>query len=271
MKVGLALGSGGAKGLAHIAYLEVLDQLGVKVSGIAGASMGALVGAFYAAGMPAKELRALAQGIGIRDLPRILDLSGFRDGGFIKGKKIEEWIGERLPVRRFEDLKVPLKIVATDFWVREQIVFDKGDLVPAIRASIAIPGVIEPFDLDGRLLVDGGVVNPVPFDLLEGCDFIIAIDVAGPSGSTRDPAIEDRDPGRLEILMGSFGIMGKVIMEQRAEDERIAIYLRPALAGFKSMDFLKAKEILDSVREDALALMAELVRRKVDVKAGRAR
>jgi len=262
MKVGLALGSGGAKGIAHIAYLEVLDQLRIQTSRIAGSSMGALVGAFYAAGMSASRIRDLALGIGLRDLPKMIDISRLKDSGLIKGRKIEDWLAENLPVRRFDQLRIPLRIVATDFWRKEQVVFEEGDLIPAIRASISIPGVLEPYPIGDRLLVDGGVVNPVPFDLLGDADFVVGIDVSGeaePDGS--------RDPGRIEVLLGAYAIMGKIIMEQRAVDGRCSLYLRPPVAGFRSMDFLKAKEILDAVREDAEAFRLELMRRKVDRKA----
>ncbi|HTX72327.1 MAG TPA: patatin-like phospholipase family protein, partial [Rectinemataceae bacterium] len=207
MKVGLALGSGGAKGIAHIAYLEVLDQLCIRTSELAGSSMGALIGAFYAAGIPARRIRDIAVGIGLRDLPKIIDLSGPRDSGIIKGRKIEDWLGEMLPVRRFEQLRMPLRIVATDFWRKEQVVFDSGELIPAIRASISIPGVFEPYTIGSRLLVDGGVANPVPFDLLRDSDFIVGIDVSGGA----DP-LGERDPGRVEVLLGAYAIMGRIIM-----------------------------------------------------------
>lgn len=262
MKVGVALGSGGAKGIAHIAYLEVLDQLRIQTSHISGSSMGALVGAFYAAGMPARKLRDLALGIGLRDLPKMIDFSGIRDSGIIKGRKIEDWLAENLPVRRFDQLRIPLRIVATDFWRKEQAVFEDGDLIPAIRASIAIPGVIEPHVIGDRLFVDGGVANPVPFDLLEDCDFIVGIDVSGEA----EPDLS-HDPGRIEVLLGAYAIMGKIIMEQRAADGRVSLYLRPPVAGFRSMDFLKAKEILETVAEDAESFRLELLRRKIDRKA----
>ncbi|HUW41465.1 MAG TPA: patatin-like phospholipase family protein [Rectinemataceae bacterium] len=262
MKVGIALGSGGARGIAHIAYLEVLDQLRIGVARISGSSMGALVGAFYAAGMSAARIRDLTTGIGLRDIPKLLDLSGPRDSGIVKGHKIENWIADNLPVKRFEELRMPLRIVATDFWRREQVVFESGELVPAIRASISIPGLFEPYIIDGRLLVDGGVVNPVPFDQLGEADFAVGVDVGGDS----DPE-ESRDPGRIEILLGAYAIMGKIIMEQRAADRRLAMYLRPPVGRFRTLDFLKAKEILDAVRDDAEAFRLELMRRKVDQKA----
>ncbi|MDA8425196.1 MAG: patatin-like phospholipase family protein [Treponema sp.] len=262
MKVGIALGSGGARGIAHIAYLEVLDQLRIGVARISGSSMGALIGAFYAAGMSAAKIRDLAAGIGLRDLPRLLDFSGLRDSGIIKGRKIEDWLADNLPVKRFEELRIPLRVVATDFWRREQVVFESGELAPAIRASISIPGLLEPYALGGRLLVDGGVVNPVPFDLLGDADFIVGIEVAGAAESGGP-----HDPGRIEVLLGAYAIMGKIIMEQRAADKRVALYLRPPVGSFSSLDFLKVAEILEAVRNDAEAFRLELMRRKVDQKA----
>jgi NTE family protein len=265
MKVGLALGSGGAKGLAHIAFIEVLDQMLIKVSAISGSSMGALVGALYAGGMSGRELRDLAKSVTLLDLPRLIDAPSFKEPFGIKGKKIEDWLREILPVKRFEDLPIPLRVVATDYRKEEQVVYSSGDIAHAVRASISIPGVFQPYEFGGRVLVDGGVVNPVPFDVLEGlADFLIAIDVGGEA-----PTGEFKLPGPFENLLGAYAIMQKVIMEQRALDKRIALYHKPPLRGFKIADFLKSEEILDSVREEAEAFRRELVAAKVDQKARR--
>ena len=263
MKVGLALGSGGAKGLAHIAYLEVLDQLLIKTSAIAGSSMGALVGALYAGGMSGARLRDLARSVTVLDLPKFLDAPSLKESFGIKGKKIEQWLREILPIQRFEDLPIPLRVVATDFWRGEQVVFSSGDIAQAVRASISIPGVFQPYELDGRVLVDGGVVNPVPFELLDGlADYVIAVDVSGEASQA-----EPKAPGPVEVLLHAFSIMGKVIMKERAKDKRISLYRRPALRGFRTADFLRAEEILDSVRDDAEGFRRELVAAGVDRKA----
>jgi NTE family protein len=221
------------------------------------------VGALYAGGMGGRQLRDLATGITLRDLPRFLDAPSLKDLQGIKGRKIEEWLREILPVKRFEDLPIPLRVVATDFWKGEQFVFSSGDIAQAVRASISIPGVFHPYELDGRVLVDGGVVNPVPFELLDGlADFVVAVDVSGDTESGDSKAL-----GPVETLLGAFSIMGKVIMEQRAQDSRISLYHRPSLRGFRTADFLKAEEILDSVREDAELFRRELVAAKADRKA----
>ena len=134
--------------------------------------------------MSGGRLRDLAKGITIRDLPRLLDAPSLKEALGIKGRKIEEWIREILPIKRFEDLPIPLRVVATDYWKGEQVVFSSGDIAQAVRASISIPGVFQPYELGGRVFVDGGVVNPVPFELLEGlADFVVAIDVSGEAAS----------------------------------------------------------------------------------------
>jgi NTE family protein len=265
VKVGLALGSGGARGYAQIAYLEVLDQLRIRTSMIAGVSMGALIGAFYASGMAARDMRALAESISMRNMAHIIDLAGPLNSGFLKGRRAEDWIRANLPCARFEDLRIPLRVVATDFRKREQVVFESGELAPAIRASISIPGVFEPYEYGGRLFVDGGIVNPVPIDLLEETDFRVGIDVSGEPSSDAG-----KDPGRFEVLFSSYGIMAKIIMERRILDEKVSLYQKPAIRGFSSLEFTKAAEIIESVREDAESFRDALISLNVDGRARRA-
>jgi NTE family protein len=220
--------------------------------------------------MSAAQLRDLATGISLRDLPKFLDTPSFKDFQGIKGKKIEDWIREVLPIKNFEELPIPFRVIATDFWKGEEVVFSSGDIAQAVRASISIPGVFHPREIEGRVLVDGGVVNPVPFENLEGlADFVIAIDVSGEPETGELKSGESKMPGPVDTLMGAFSIMGRVIMRQRAEDSRIALYHRPALRGFRTADFLKAQEILDSVREEAEDFRRELIAAKADRKARR--
>lgn len=215
--------------------------------------------------MSGAGLRDLAKGITLRDIPRFLDAPSLKDAFGIKGRKIEEWLRGILPVKRFEDLSVPLRVVATDFWKGEEVVFSSGDIAQAVRASISIPGVFQPYELGGRLLVDGGVVNPVPFEPLDGlADFVIAVDVSGEASRS-----ESRAPGPVETLIHVFSIMGKVIMEERARDERIALYRRPALRGIRTGDFLRSEEIIDSVREDAEDFRRELIEAGAARESGR--
>ena len=174
-KVGIALGSGGAKGISHIGVLEVLAKNGVKFDEIAGCSIGAIVGAMFAAGVSFEKMKELAFGINIKNLWKIFDFSFPSAGGFVKGKAVEKLLKQVLPVRKFEDLQIPFKCVAADIITGEQIVFSSGDLIPAIRASISIPGFFQHYEYQNHVLVDGGIVNPLPLDLLSDDIFKIAV------------------------------------------------------------------------------------------------
>lgn len=254
-RFGVALGGGGAKGLCHIAFLKALDELGVRPSIITGTSIGAIIGGFFAAGFTGKELEALLKKIRFTDLSKIvLDFSLFSDSAILKGKGVEDFLAKYLPVRTFVDLDVPLKVVATDFWSRREVVFDNGDLVTAIRASMALPALFEPVRLDDVVLIDGGAVNPLPYDLLEGCDVTIAIDVSGAKTYTGD----DMVPNMLESIMSTFQIMQASIVEAKKKLSHPHIYVKPALTNIRILDFYRYKEILAVVQEDVARFKEEL-------------
>ncbi|MFA7001638.1 MAG: patatin-like phospholipase family protein [Candidatus Omnitrophota bacterium] len=178
--IGLALGSGAAHGLAHIGVLKVLEEEGIRPDVIAGASIGALIGALWAAGQSAADIEGIAKSInpknGFRQLVGFRDLA-FPTIGFLKGNQICRFLRPYLAGRTFQDLRVPLKIVATDFFTSEEVVLDSGDVLDAVRASIAIPGIFEPFYYRGRYLLDGGVIDPLPVRVLAqmGIKKIIAV------------------------------------------------------------------------------------------------
>ena len=246
-RIGLALGSGGAKGLSHIAYLKVLDEMQVKPSVISGTSIGALVGAFYAAGMDGKQIEDLFDDMGIRKIGSMVDPSIFSNSGLLKGKKVEAFLADNLPVKQFSELRIPLKIVATDFWKREEVVFDSGDLVRAIRASIAIPVVMEPLVAAGRTLTDGGTVNPLPYDLIRGdCDILVAIDVSG----ERVPEGHHPVPNMMENIFSTFQTMQTSIVRSKMKTSKPDLYLQPHLENFQLLDFYRKEEIFKSVERD---------------------
>ena len=166
-RIGVALGAGGAKGLSHIAFLQALDELGVRPAVIAGTSIGAVIGGFYAAGVSGDRLAQLVKDIGFRDLYKIvLDFSILSQSAIFTGKAVEDFLSREIPARTFEELEIPLKVVATNFWDRRPVVFDRGNLITAIRASMAMPAIFEPVLLNDTVLVDGGAVNPLPYDLI---------------------------------------------------------------------------------------------------------
>jgi NTE family protein len=253
-RIGLALGGGGAKGLAHIPMLEVLDDLGIRPHRIAGTSIGAVMGALYASGKSGKEIRGLVDRLTVGEHESWLT-SLFKEditrwwqfievqlglGGLLDTAPFAAFLREELGSHRFTDLQIPLQVVAADFWSRQQVVFDSGELLPAIQASIAIPGLFSPVQFNGQVLVDGGLVNPVPYDLLwDDCDLVIAIDVLG----SRTPSKENGEPSYFETTFNTYQILQNTIIQEKMRHRPPDIYIRPALNNIRVLEFNRVDEI----------------------------
>lgn len=178
VRIGIALASGGSRGCAHSGVLRVLEREGIPIAAVAGTSIGALVGGVYAAGIPADHIqREWLEA----DLPRVVRafLPGFPRAGLSSGREMERYIRSLIGDVRFEDLPIPFAAVACDLNTGEAIVLQSGPLAKAIRASASIPGVFHPVRWDGRLLVDGGLVDPLPIRVCRqlGADVVIGVDV----------------------------------------------------------------------------------------------
>jgi NTE family protein len=251
--IAIALGGGGARGLAHIVALEALDELGVRPALIAGTSMGAVIGAAYASGMPAKALRCYVLDT-LRDRAQVLarllqarigrlsDLvRGLGNPVLIDGEKFLDLFWPEAVPDRFEDLTLPFVAIATDYYGRCEAVLGSGPLVTAVAGSMAIPGLIRPVEAGGRVLVDGGAVNPLPFDHLVGkADIIVAVDVSG------GPALEGRGlPDGFEAMFGAAQIMQNAIVAEKLKARGPDVLIRPVVEGFRALDFFKAKAILN--------------------------
>jgi NTE family protein len=271
MKIGLALGGGGAKGFAHVPILEALDDLGLRPAQIAGSSIGAVIGALYAAGLSGQDIRKAVDDLVIseeddwreilfnKDLRRIADLvrPGLARGSLLNSGNFLKVLGHHLPAQSFSDLQIPLTVVAADFWSRQQVVLKDGLLLPAIAASAALPGLFKPYLLGDRLLVDGGMVNPVPFDLLDThCDITIAVDVMGTRIQRDRPG-----PSLLESVFNAFQIMQQTILSEKLEQSRPDIYLRSPLTDIRVLDFHKVDEIYRQSAKVKVLLQRELERR----------
>jgi NTE family protein len=249
--VALALGAGGSRGLAHIPVLEAFDELGVRPTAIAGASLGALIGAGYAAGMTAKETRNYVVGL-LRDRGEVMRrLLSVRVGRVVDllatGNPVladaEAFVDQFLPVdvpAEFSVLRTPLVTVATDFWQRKEVVIRSGPLRSALAASIAVPGLFRPVEREGCVLVDGGTTNPLPFDLLRGqADIVVAVDVTG--GPTRRSG---GIPNSFEALFATIGIMAHAIVGEKLKSGAPEILLQPNVSAFGMLDFFRATPIL---------------------------
>jgi NTE family protein len=233
--------------------LEALDELGITPHRIAGCSIGAVIGALYASGMTAVEIRDAVHRISMsrgerargafsdRTTVRWVSMidPDFGRSGLLKSEAVMAALCRDAGCETFEELVIPFMVVATDFWERRTVVFDSGPLKPAVQASMALPGLFAPVELDGRVLVDGGTTNPVPYDLLEdSCDVVVAIDIN--SGS---PGERGSVPGYFYNVFGSIQILQQAILAQELEAHPPDIYIRPDLREFRTLHFLKAEEI----------------------------
>lgn len=178
-RIGLALGSGSARGIAHVGVLKVLEAEGLAPDAVAGTSMGALVGAFYAAGIPLAEIEQIALEFEPKTIAGVGDVS-LGKGGVFSGEKVLEFLRAHLPAD-FADLRVPFGCVATDITRNLPVRFTSGDLISAVRASVSVPLAFLPVRMDDALLVDGYVSEPIPVGLARhlGGQTIVAVDVSG--------------------------------------------------------------------------------------------
>ncbi|WP_455366728.1 patatin-like phospholipase family protein [Kaarinaea lacus] len=251
--VGIALGGGGANGLAHILMLEALDEMHIKPHRIAGSSIGAIIGALYCAGKSGKQIRGLVEQFIIspdekfieelinHDALRWVDFIEIElgKGGLLNSGGFISYLYDILKKKTFEQLAIPLKVTAADLWNREQVVFQSGELIPAIKASMALPGVFEPVVVKDRVLVDGGAVNPVPYDLLTAeCDIVIAIDVSGERTPSKEPT-----PSYFETVFNSVKVMQQAIMSEKLRHNKPAIYLTPRITDIRALEFYRAEEV----------------------------
>ena len=233
----------------------------MKPVAIAGTSIGAIMGTLYAAGASGddifegitelvatpKSLQELFEAKQVFAWLEYFDLDIGRGSLFQIDKFLDE-MEEVIGVSRFEELPIPLKVVATDFWAREEVVLDSGPIIPAVAASFALPGVFKPVLQGEQVLIDGGSVNPVPYDLLqEDCDFIIAIDVMGqrrPDG--------DLLPSYSESLFNSFQIAEKSIVREKFRRQPPDLYIEVEVEDVAVLDFHKVDEILEQAESARL-------------------
>jgi len=249
----LALGGGGARGLAHIEVIEALDDMGVKPVAISGTSIGALIGAAYAAGMRGKDIRRHVIAFAhdrAETLRRLLNaragtLADLFAGSFGEATQIDaeklcaQFLPPAIPAD-FSALAIPLTVVATDLHRRQEAAFSSGPLMPALAASIAIPGLLRPVAIDGRILIDGGATNPLPFDHLRGrADIVVAVDVFGVPAAGRGDM-----PSTWESVFSTVLIMGSAIVAAKLNHEAPDVLIRPNIGIFRTLDFYQASAIL---------------------------
>jgi NTE family protein len=265
----LALGGGGARGLAHVVVIEALDELGVRPVAIAGASIGAVVGAAYAAGLSGKEIRRFAIDLAhdraavmgrlmrSRAAPlKKLFGAGFGDATRLDGEKLcAQFLPETL-LGDFGALKTPLAVVASDLYRRREVVLTEGSLKTALAASIALPTIVRPVVIGGQILVDGSATNPLPFDLLRGrADVTIAVDISGPPVEGRREV-----PSALECLYATVLVMAHSIASEKLKHSAPDLILQPRVGAFRTLDFFRANAILRAAEANKAEIKDKLAR-----------
>lgn len=253
--IGLVLGGGGARGIAHILVLEVFDELGLKPVEILGTSIGALFGASYASGIPAVEIRELA----IRSLSKrteilkslffqkpetLLELWNLSplSSSLMNAERLLEMVLPDSFCQSFSELTIPAKFVATDYYAQEPIVLQSDNLHKAVAASIALPAIFAPVEIGGRLLIDGGMTNPLPFDVVsDQVNLTIAVDVTGGPVQKENGA----KPTPTDVLFAASQIQQNTIVKEKLKLKCPEILLRPPVDHIQVLAFYKIEEILD--------------------------
>ncbi|MEP3474964.1 MAG: patatin-like phospholipase family protein [Hyphomicrobiales bacterium] len=260
---GLALGGGGARGLAHIKILQVIDEFGIKPKVISGTSMGALVGCLYASGMNGLEIEDYAKDLFSKRTELIKRLYGNRPNKWVSLINLrtpsilnaEAFFQMLMPenlTENFEDLKIPFHAITTDFYTQEQYTVSKGKLIPAIAASSALPALLKPVELDERVLIDGGFVNPVPFNILNGkVDVTIAVDVTG-----EQARLAGKVPNSIDALIGCSQILlrsltNNMLQNNELKNNQPLILAQPRVGRYNVLDYFKIEDIFTHSEEAA--------------------
>lgn len=245
MEFGLALGGGGAKGVAHIPVLEAIDDLGLAPATIAGTSIGAIIAAGYAGGMTGKEIRAHVLEVSGRKTRAVWSL--LRDPrsswGLIGPEAAYDTVVPETVPATFEELEIPLSVVATDFYAHRSVYLEEGPLRPAVAASIAIPGLFVPKELDGQTLVDGGLTQNLPVRALPRTAPLIAVDVM-------DYPNEGESFNRVGFAVGAVQIMIKAAMQDDLNARPPDLLIEPNTGGVGPLDFYKMPEILNQATQE---------------------
>jgi len=264
VKIGLALGSGAALGMAHIGVIKALREAGIPIDMIAGTSMGALVGACYAADGQIADVEELALTANLRKMTSLMDPKfTLIRAGFLHGKRVESFLKPIIGDRDVSQCKIPFAAVAADIHSAKQVIITRGSLLKAVRASISIPVVFVPVNYDGRYLVDGGALNPVPADVVKsmGATFVIAVNVLndpkkrihlGLTGNKKSR----RAPGMMNTLIQSIYIMEYEMV--RASILKADIMIEPDVSNIEVYEFQRGPEAIEAGYRAAVDVIPEI-------------
>lgn len=251
--LGIAFGGSGAQGLAGIAYIRALEALEIRPDIVAGTGVGAVVAAMYAAGMTSQNMISFLQEIDFPGAKRPINPLRVKDSkyGILDGLGLEEYYQMVLPVKVFDRLYFPLKVVAASFTTGAQVVFDSGNVGPAVRSAVAIPGVFMPRETDGDMLMDGSCVNPVPFDVIrDDCKVLAAI----------DPQVNEEAGAQVVygVMSGAYHAAQKALSAEKQKNCRVELFESFVVEEISMYDFVLFNDIIESCGEKAGVFAASL-------------
>jgi NTE family protein len=246
-KIGLALGSGGLRGMAHVGVLRVLEKEGIPIDYIAGCSIGSLIGALYSAGLSLDNIEKLSKHLKRRHwldfvIPKM---------GLFSGERVLNMIRILTKKKTFDQLQIPLSVVATELHEGKEFIFNSGEVATAVRASVSVPGIFIPFEIDNMMLVDGAVLNPTPIDVARnmGADIVIAVDLAHAGTVCSITNIFD-------VIIQSIDIMERELMKNR---EMVCdVIIRPDIAHISPSSFDQTEECIALGEAAALEMLPRI-------------
>ena len=245
MKIGLALGGGGARGFAHLGVIARLAELGVPIHCVSGTSIGAIVGGILASGSIDRAF-AWCREPDWKKIPRLFFETRFTGKALIKGDQIAKTLHEFMPAETFEELKMPFAAVAADLNTGERVVMREGDLISAVRASMSIPGVFCPVERNGRVLVDGGLLDPLPVAACRdlGADVVIAVDVNPPLSPSAVKPFQKTNI--FDVLLGTFRIFNREMTNRALEGGGAPdVLVSPAVGDVLALDFRRGERLVE--------------------------
>ncbi|NLV19339.1 MAG: patatin-like phospholipase family protein [Bacteroidetes bacterium] len=244
---GLALGGGAVLGAAHVGTVRAIEELNIRIHYIAGTSIGAFVAAFYAFGKNWKELEKIASVMNWLDITGI-SLSRY---GLLSNEKLGDMVIEQIGDKNIEDSEIPLAMVATDITTGEKVILKKGSVAQAVRASTCIPGIFMPVEIDGQMLVDGGVVENVPVNTVKemGAEYVIGVDLNAKYSYEKPDNI-------LDVILNSFNFL--MLQSDKLQTDNADLLIKPDLSSFNRSDTDQVDELMKKGYEDSINVLKKI-------------